>query len=51
MIIAETKKEEREKPIGLIELMTGIGTLLGPVWGSIMYKVAGYAGPFGTCCK
>ena len=37
MVIAESKKNEREKNIGLIETTTGVGFLLGPVWGSLMY--------------
>ena len=37
MVIADADKNEREQHIGLIETATGIGFLLGPLWGSLMY--------------
>ena len=37
MVIADAEKHEREQHIGLIETATGIGFLLGPLWGSLMY--------------
>ena len=37
MVIADAEKSEREMHIGLIETATGIGFLLGPLWGSLMY--------------
>ena len=51
MVIADAKKEEREKHIGLIETTTGIGFLIGPVWGSLMYQVGGYPAPFACSGK
>ena len=37
MVIADAEKNEREQHIGLIETSTGVGFLLGPLWGSLMY--------------
>ena len=33
----------------MIETSTGIGFLLGPLWGSLMYQWGGYPAPFGFC--
>ena len=51
IVIAEAEKNEREKHIGLVETMTGLGFLLGPVWGSLMYYLGGYSAPFGFSGK
>ena len=37
MVVSGSKDSEREQNIGLIEMATGIGFLLGPIWGSVMY--------------
>ena len=37
MVVSSSKASEREQNIGLIEMATGIGFLLGPIWGSVMY--------------
>jgi len=29
-------------------MATGIGFLLGPIWGSAMYQIGGYSAPFGS---
>lgn len=29
-------------------MATGIGFLLGPIWGSFMYNLGGYPAPFGS---
>ena len=51
MVIADAGKADREKHIGLIETTTGIGFLIGPVWGSLMYQIGGYAAPFACSGK
>merc|ERR1719362_2743566 len=48
MVVSSSKPSEREQNIGLIEMATGIGFLLGPIWGSAMYQVGGYSAPFGS---
>jgi len=37
MVVSGSKESEREQNIGLIEMATGIGFLLGPIWGSVMF--------------
>ena len=37
MVVSSSKPSEREQNIGLIEMATGIGFLLGPIWGSAMF--------------
>lgn len=51
MVIADAEPHEREMHIGLIETSTGIGFLLGPLWGSLMYTIGGYPAPFGFSGK
>ena len=51
LVIAEAKVNEREMHIGLVETMTGLGFLLGPLWGSLMYTLGGYPAPFGASGK
>lgn len=51
MVVSASKVEEREYNIGLIEMATGIGFLLGPIWGSVMYQLGGYSAPFGSTGK
>lgn len=48
MVVSGSKESEREQNIGLIEMATGIGFLLGPIWGSVMYQWGGYSAPFGS---
>lgn len=51
MVVSASKPSEREQNIGLIEMATGIGFLLGPIWGSFMYQMGGYSAPFGSVGK
>ena len=51
MVIAGAEKNERVSHIGLIETTTGVGFLLGPVWGSLMYQLGGYPAPFACSGK
>ena len=51
MVVSDSKASEREQNIGLIEAATGVGFLLGPIWGSGMYQLGGYAAPFGSTGK
>ena len=48
MVVSSSKPSEREYNIGLIEMATGVGFLLGPIWGSFMYQMGGYSAPFGS---
>ena len=45
-IIARHYKHEREKTIGMMEASSGIGLLLGPFFGAILYQIGGYVLPF-----
>ena len=45
-IVAAHYKEEREKAIGLIEASSGVGLLLGPFFGALLYEIGGYMLPF-----
>ena len=51
MVVSGSKPSEREQNIGLIEMATGVGFLLGPIWGSAMYQIGGYSAPFGSVGK
>ena len=51
MVVSGSKESEREANIGLIEMATGIGFLLGPIWGSFMFQMGGYSAPFGSTGK
>ena len=51
LVVAEASLNEREQHIGLVETMTGVGFLLGPLWGSLMYTWGGYPAPFGFSGK
>jgi MFS family permease len=46
LLIAYSKKSERENNIGLLETCVGLGLLMGPLLGSILYNVGGYSMPF-----
>lgn len=50
-IIATHYKQDREKAIGMLEASSGIGLLLGPLFGSILYELGGYIMPFITTGK
>jgi MFS family permease len=50
-IIATHYKDTREKAIGWMETSSGIGLLLGPIIGSILYEIGGYTLPFIGICK
>ena len=45
-IISTHYKQEREKYIGYMENAAGLGLLLGPTAGSVLYKLGGYKLPF-----
>ena len=51
MVVSGSKESEREQNIGLIEMATGIGFLIGPIWGSAMFQLGGYSAPFGSTGK
>jgi MFS family permease len=46
LLVAYSKKSEREQNIGLIEMAGGLGLLGGPLFGATMFAVGGYAAPF-----
>jgi MFS family permease len=45
-IIAAHYKHDRERTIGMMESSSGIGLLLGPFFGAILYSIGGYMLPF-----
>lgn len=45
-IVANHYQQERERAIGLIEAASGIGLLLGPFFGALLYEIGGYMLPF-----
>ena len=51
MVVSSSKASEKEQNIGLIEMATGIGFLIGPIWGSAMYQLGGYSAPFAFTSK
>jgi MFS family permease len=51
LIVSTSKESEREMNIGMIEMATGIGFLIGPMWGSLMYQIGGFTLPFGSMGK
>lgn len=46
LMIAVSKKEERDRNIGLFEGFTGLGFMAGPLIGSFLFTVGGYIMPF-----
>lgn len=51
LIVSHSSEAEREMNIGMIEMATGIGFLIGPMWGSLMYQIGGFTLPFGSMGK
>lgn len=51
LIVSHSKESEREMNIGMIEMATGVGFLMGPMWGSLMYQIGGFTLPFGSMGK
>ena len=52
-IITNHYPDEREQNLGIFEGGTGLGLLLGPMLGSMLYTIGGYIAPFyivGTIC-
>lgn len=45
-IIASIYKHDREQYLGMVESSSGIGLLLGPIAGSLLYLAGGYVLPF-----
>lgn len=45
-IIATHYKQDREKTIGMMESFSGVGLLIGPIFGGVMHYVGGYILPF-----
>jgi MFS family permease len=45
-IIATHYKDQREKTIGMMESSSGIGLLIGPFFGAVLYEAGGYILPF-----
>jgi MFS family permease len=45
-ILSSFKKDEREKYIGLMEAVVGLGFLAGPIMGSFLYTLGGFSTPF-----
>lgn len=46
IVVANSKREDRDANIGLVEAFTGIGFLAGPLFGSFMFTLGGYSFPF-----
>lgn len=47
-IVAYSEKSEVEKNIGITEAFTGIGFLIGPLFGSFMFSIGSYPAIYGT---
>ena len=46
MVLADSDPKDRVEYIGYVETASGVGFLLGPLWGSAMFHIGGYPGPF-----
>jgi MFS family permease len=46
LLIAYSKKCDREKNFGLSEMTAGLGLLLGPLLGSLLFEIGGFSVPF-----
>ena len=49
--VSSSTADNREQNIGLMEMALGVGYLLGPLWGSLMFSLGGSAAPFGATGK
>lgn len=49
LVVSLSKKDERERNIGVVETGFGLGYLLGPLIGSFMYSIGSYPMPFLFC--
>lgn len=49
LMIAVSKKEDRDRNIGLFEAFTGLGFMTGPLVGSFLFTMGGYIMPFAAC--
>jgi len=45
-IVTSIDEDNREANLGIIEAGSGLGLLLGPLFGSMAYAYGGYVGPF-----
>lgn len=45
-IVTTYYKEHKERAIGLTEASSGVGLLLGPFFGALLYEIGGYMLPF-----
>ena len=50
-ILSSYDHTEREKYIGWVEAATGIGLLLGPLLGAVLFSIGGYVAPFAAFGK
>lgn len=50
-IVATHYKSDRERMIGMMESSSGVGLLMGPFLGAILYSVGGYVLPFFAICN
>ena len=50
-ILSSFKAEEREKFIGFVYTANGLGLLIGPLIGAVLYYFGGYCMPFYTFGK
>ena len=46
LAIISSYKEDRQKFISYFEVISGLGTLMGPIIGSGFYMIGGYEAPF-----
>ena len=44
--VASNIKEKKEQIVGLVEALTGLGLIIGPIIGSTLYSCLGYAHTF-----
>ena len=49
LLMSYSAPENREKNVGLFEMSFGIGQILGPAFGSLLFTVGGFCAPFATC--
>jgi len=46
LAILSSYKEQRQEYIGYFEIISGVGTLLGPIIGAGLYEIGGFQAPF-----